>query len=635
MKLRTIIFTALIALLLAACNFSMAQDVTPPPDYVPPSPAPTPGPLFPAQAPDAQNGGVIYAEKCADCHGITGLGDGPQGKQLPVSVPPLALPEVAWKTAPADWFLTVTLGNIDSFMPPFASLTDQERWDVVTYAQSLSSPPEQISQGEGLFSDNCAECPTDFFTDQTQMALLSTDDLASLLADGGDGIPALGESLSEDELGAVAAYLRTLTYAASSPTPEPAPATASSPQGEAPESAQTASSPQGESPSADETPIDGEQVEAALEAPPLAAGFGPVSGMLINGSGGDAPSGQRVSLLGFEHATDAGGAPLEVVNETVASGATGAFLFEDVDISEDRIFLVETKYQGITFQSELAFSEAGMTELTFPDLMLYESTTDSGGLVVEQLHVSFDMAVEDGVQVFELFTISNLGSKAYTFTTDGTSLPFIPLPEGAVNIGLELSQDSAPLLTTEDGFAILPSEDFYSLIAFFTMPYDKKLTLSQPLALPVRSMLVIAPEGIQVKSDHLTDEGLQQNEQGFNVQMYSGGGLNAGDLLEMTLSGRVKSAATTGDESDNKQTLLIGAGAFGVLLIMAGVWMFLRNRDNMDEDDFEDDEAAFETTEEVMDAIIALDDLHRAKKIPDEAYQKRRAELKEILKELA
>jgi len=36
----------------------------------------------------------------------------------------------------------------------------------------------------------------------------------------------------------------------------------------------------------------------------------------------------------------------------------------------------------------------------------------------------------------------------------------------------------------------------------------------------------------------------------------------------------------------------------------------------------------------VMDAIIALDDLHRAKKIPDEAYQARRAELKEQLKEI-
>jgi len=36
----------------------------------------------------------------------------------------------------------------------------------------------------------------------------------------------------------------------------------------------------------------------------------------------------------------------------------------------------------------------------------------------------------------------------------------------------------------------------------------------------------------------------------------------------------------------------------------------------------------------IMDAIIALDDLHRAGKIADEAYETRRAELKARLKEL-
>ena len=360
--------------------------------------------------------------------------------------------------------------------------------------------------------------------------------------------------------------------------------------------------------------------------------------MLLNGSGGDVPSGVEVTLVGFEHATDAGSSPVEVVNETIQSDKTGAYLFEDVDVSEGRIFFVETNYQGITFQSELALSEAETTGLTIPDLALYESTTDSGGLVVEQLHISFDMAIENGVQVFELFTISNLSNKAYVFTTDGTSLPFMPLPDGAVNVGLELSQDSAPLMSTEDGFAIPPNEDFYSIIAFFNMPYDKELTLSQPLALPVSSILAIVPEGIKVKTDQLTDEGLQETQQGFNVRMYSGGGFSAESSLEMTLSGKVKSAGTS-TTPDNRQTLLIGAGAFGVVLILAGVWMFLRDRDKVDEDDYEEedeeDEDEFETTEEVMDAIIALDDLHRAKKMPDEAYQLRREELKERLKELA
>jgi len=274
-----------------------------------------------------------------------------------------------------------------------------------------------------------------------------------------------------------------------------------------------------------------------------------------------------------------------------------------------------------------------MSELTIPEITVYESTTDNGGLVVEQLHLSFDMAVEGGVQIFELFTISNTTNEAYVFATDGTSLPFLPLPEGATNIGLELSQDSALLLPTDSGeFAIPPSEKYYSIIAFFNMPYDTSLELTQPLALPVSSAVVIVPEGITVKSDQLTDEGIQQTQQGFDVQMYSGTGLSAGSPLEITLSGKVKSATAV----DNRQTLLIGAGAFGVVLILAGVWMFLRDRGKPDDDleDSEEDEDGFETAEEVMDAIIALDDLHRAKKIPDEAYQLRREELKERLKEL-
>ena len=106
----------------------------------------------------------------------------------------------------------------------------------------------------------------------------------------------------------------------------------------------------------------------------------------------------------------------------------------------------------------------------------------------------------------------------------------------------------------------------------------------------------------------------------------------------MTISGEVKSDLDVA-QTDNRQMLLIGAGAFGLILILAGVWMFMRDRNRDEEDEFEedeeDDEDEFESAEDVMDAIIALDDLHRAKKIPDEAFQQRRAELKELLKELA
>ena len=77
----------------------------------------------------------------------------------------------------------------------------------------------------------------------------------------------------------------------------------------------------------------------------------------------------------------------------------------------------------------------------------------------------------------------------------------------------------------------------------------------------------------------------------------------------------------------------MGAGALGIALILAGAWMYLRDRNRAQEANGEQDEAdEFEASDDVIDAIIALDDLHRAKNISDQGYQKRRAELKEILK---
>ncbi|MCZ7550609.1 MAG: hypothetical protein M5U11_15885 [Anaerolineales bacterium] len=59
--------------------------------------------------------------------------------------------------------------------------------------------------------------------------------------------------------------------------------------------------------------------------------------------------------------------------------------------------------------------------------------------------------------------------------------------------------------------------------------------------------------------------------------------------------------------------------------------MYLRNRGAVDEEPDEDDNG-FENEEEILDAIIALDDLRRAGKIKEDAYRERRDELKERLK---
>ena len=149
---------------ITAC-YSLAEDITPPPGYVfetpRPSIAPTDVMYFPLMPPNPEVGEAIYMEKCAPCHGETGLGDGPEANDLPNPVAPIGDPDLARQRTPEDWFRMVTNGNIDRFMPPFLSLTERQRWDVVSYAFTLSLGEDTLKNGEQLFQDNCARCHGD------------------------------------------------------------------------------------------------------------------------------------------------------------------------------------------------------------------------------------------------------------------------------------------------------------------------------------------------------------------------------------------------------------------------------------------------------------------------------------------
>jgi hypothetical protein len=149
------------------------------------------------------------------------------------------------------------------------------------------------------------------------------------------------------------------------------------------------------------------------------------------------------------------------------------------------------------------------------------------------------------------------------------------------------------------------------------------------------NLTVFLPEGTKAESTALTDEGVQ-TIQNFNFQVYTATNVPAGATIKFTVSGEPKqsTSATTPTETTGTKTnqnILYGAGALGLAFIIAGAWLYFRDR-NRPEEDADEDEESFESSEDVLDAIVALDDLHRGKKISDEAYQKRRGELKDILK---
>ena len=101
-------------------------------------------------------------------------------------------------------------------------------------------------------------------------------------------------------------------------------------------------------------------------------------------------------------------------------------------------------------------------------------------------------------------------------------------------------------------------------------------------------------------------------------------------MLSFSVSGTPSTSSSTG--LDVRQIAMITGGVLGIALIVAGVLLFLRDRKRPVT---QASETGFDSADEVMDAILALDDLHRAGKIGDEAYHKRREDLKGTLREMA
>lgn len=623
MRFRLPILIVLTGLLLSACNFTLAADITPPPNYVAPTPIPTLGPLHPAQAPDLRNGQALYVEKCLPCHGETGLGDGAQGKQLPVTVAALGLPEVARPAQPARWYTVVSQGNIDRYMPPFESLSEQDRWNVISYALSLHTTPQMLAQGKEIFTSKCANCPVTLFRDQVKMASLSEDDLARLIREGGDGVTAFGSSLGDDQVHAAAAYLRSLSFAA------PAAIAASPAVTEAVASPESGTPVAGLTPTADATPAP---EGSPLVEPP----GGQISGTVANKSGASLASGLKITLRGYDHAADSGG-PKETLTLEGTLAPDGSYQFGNVEFVDGRLFLAELDYKGINYQTPFSSIPTGADQLSLDPITVYDTSEDFSTLNVDQLHMAFDFGTGESLQVFEIFSFTNAGDKAIVIKSDGTQIPFIDLPEGAQNVGFEAGQNTAPFFPTADGLALLPSETPYSLIAFFSLPYESKgISILQPMRLKTDSVSVFLPEGIKLKGDGLADQGIQ-NISGSNFHMYSASALAPDSELSFNISGKPDlSGETGGDSGNNRMALIYGAAALGLALIGLGAWMYWRDRGArlLPEAEPDDEQAEFEDPESVMDAIIALDDLYRARKIPETAYQERRAELKAQLRKL-
>ena len=362
-----------------------------------------------------------------------------------------------------------------------------------------------------------------------------------------------------------------------------------------------------------------------------------IGGTVTLASGAAIPNGMIATLLVYD--TTAG-----QVTQTLTTPILpdGKYEFTNIPADSTTVCLVTVDYSSVTYDSVPVQFDGRLFQFDIP-ITIYDTTSDLNVLTITQAHMQFDFSTTGEVQVTAVYMITNTGGNAVVVSSDGTSVPFIRIPDGAASVKYQLTPGSSPLLNFTNGFALLPGTNLqYGIIATFTLAYTKRLVFTQPFILPVSSATIIVPEGVIVRSDQLSDVGTQDSSTTpvTTYHLYQASSLASGSTLILTVSGMP--GDKPGFVLDQHTMLIIGVGVLGVVLISLGIFLFLRDRKLRKlEEEFENDEqdgnedALGDDRESLMDAIIALDDQYKAGDISKEAYEKRRGELKDRLKNLA
>ena len=94
---------------------------------------------LPSNPPSLARGADVFRERCAQCHGESGRGDGPKATTLEGPPPAdLADPAIMGGMSLVDLYRRIAIGTPGTAMPEFAGdLSPEDRWAVVSYVAAL------------------------------------------------------------------------------------------------------------------------------------------------------------------------------------------------------------------------------------------------------------------------------------------------------------------------------------------------------------------------------------------------------------------------------------------------------------------------------------------------------------------
>jgi hypothetical protein len=327
------------------------------------------------------------------------------------------------------------------------------------------------------------------------------------------------------------------------------------------------------------------------------------------------------------------------------SSPDGSFEIEKVPLVEGAEYLVMAVYKDVTYSSQPIIYKTG-EEFKF-EVPLKETTNELSQAQVDQMHVLFKLA-DDGLEVQEIYILSNKGDRTIKDSAkldDGSLATFrFSLPEDADYVYFDPNQDNNRFVKFPGGFAdkepLLPGEKSGQFMVSYLLPFKAQRQFTYTAQLNMKQVNFLVPGGTEIKlaSEDLSAPESMTLQNGETYNIYSIPELQAGKIIKMTitpvggalepgLSGAIKSPAM-------RTGIAIVGGVLGLSLLLAGIWWAVRpKKDNADdgEEVAGDSEINFDV---IVKRIAQLDETYKRGEIDLEDYNKTRAELMSLAKEL-
>lgn len=535
--------------------------------------------------PNAQTGYEIFENRCANCHGSQGAGDGEMAANLPQPPPSFLVEGYIDSAVPSELFDTITNGRIMQGMPLFGEgssnpISEANRWDVIAAIYALATPAERLEAGEAVYVESCSACHGEAgdnaeapLTDLAYWFTQSNNMIASQIVTH----EAHAFDLTNEELLTAVAFARTFNY---------------------------------------ETVALGPQVIETAQ----------VFGAIVNGTTNETVGDLTATLRAFTPDLQ------EALSLETEVGANGRYMFDLSLIPDNWIYLVTVHYNDVSFSSGANQLNVNNPSLELP-ITVYDTTTDASNITIERLHTVI-LFSDDAVQVSELYLFNNLTNQVYVGETgnpnDGTLQ--VHLPTGAEGVrfqrGIGDFESFMPVNSmrqTELGWAetepIQPGQGTANLLVQYELPFQPSLTIAHPVLYQVESTTALLPDtGVTLTgADWLLLEQETPPDTAPSL-FYQGEAISAGDPIRFELDGTptlvVNEAGSAVLVRDETQELVVGIIFLLCTLAVAGY--FLREWRLRQPAD----------PQQLLAAIAELDMAYEQGNVKPQAYVNKRQKLK-------